>query len=106
MKAFLLFSGSGTLVALSSSEDVENKQFLEKLAAKGIYKFIAYEIPLVLVKERYGRQFDHAVQDLQGDTQLRILDYNGERAMRMFKFGELGAEFKFEPEGYTEQKSL
>ena len=34
MKAFLLFSGSGTLVVLSQHDDVEHKLFLEKLAGK------------------------------------------------------------------------
>ena len=106
MKAFLLFTGSGTMVVLSSVEDVENKKFLEKLATLGIYKFIAYEIPLALAKERYGHHFDVISEDLQGAKQLRVLDYNGERAMRLFKFDELGAEFRYEPEGYTEQKSF
>ena len=106
MKAFLLFSGSGTMVVLSSVEDIENKQLLEKLAMKGIYKFIAYEIPLALAKERYGHHFDIAAHDMQGAKQLRVLDYNGERAMRLFKFDELGAEFRHEPEDYTEQKSI
>ncbi|MGR8932532.1 MAG: hypothetical protein ACU836_18060 [Gammaproteobacteria bacterium] len=106
MKAFLLCSGSGTLVVLSSSEDIENKKFLEKLATLGIYKFFAYEIPLALAKERYGHHFDVVSHDLQAAKQLRVLDYNGERAMRLFKFDELGSEFRYEPEGYTEQKSI
>lgn len=106
MKAFLLCSGSGTIVVLSSSEDIENKKFLDKLATKGIEKFIAYEIPLALAKERYGHHFDLAAHDLHGARQLRVLDYNGERAMRLFRFDELGAEFRHEPEGYTEQKSI
>ena len=106
MKAFLLFSGSGTMVVLTSANDLENKQFLEKLAIKGISKFIAYEIPLALAKERYGHHFDLAAHDLAGAKQLRVLDYNGERAMRLFKFDELGAELRHEPEGYTEHKSI
>lgn len=106
MKAFLIFSGSGTLVVLSSGEEIENKRFLEKMAALGIEKFIAYEIPVALVKARYGYLFDNAAHALQGAKQLRVLDYNGERAMRLFKFDELGASFKHEPEGYTDRKSI
>jgi len=106
LKTFLLFSGSGTIVVLSPSEDIENQRFLEKLATKGIYKFIAYEIPSVLAQERYGHHFDCAAHDVSQTKQLQVLDYNGERAMRLFRFDELGAEFRHDPEGYTEQKSF
>ncbi|MGR9046743.1 MAG: hypothetical protein ACU83N_15760 [Gammaproteobacteria bacterium] len=106
MKAFLLFSGSGTMVVLTPAEDIENKQFLEKLAVLGISKFIAYEIPLALAKERYGHHFDLAAHELAGSKQLRVLDYNGERAMRLFKFDELGAELRYEPDDYTEHKLI
>lgn len=94
------------MVVLSSGEAIENQQVLEKLAAKGIDKFIAYEIPLALIKERYSHHFDMAVHELQKAKPLRVLDYNGERVMRLFKFDELGEEFRHEPEGYTEQKSF
>ncbi|MCL7423162.1 MAG: hypothetical protein M8364_19935 [Methylobacter sp.] len=102
MKAYLLFSGSGTLVVLSQHDDVEHKLFLEKLAGKGIYKFIAHEIPLELAKERYGKHFDIATHDLYETDHLRVVDYNGERAMRLFKFSELGPEIMHEPDSFPE----
>lgn len=106
MKIFLLFSGSGTMVVMSDCSNVDDALFLEALASKGVEKFIAYEIPVLLAKERYGRHFDEAEQELATHRHLRVLDYNGERAMRLFRFDDLGPVFMHEPEGYTEQKSF
>ena len=50
MHAFFLLTGSGPLVILSSYDSVEDRQLLRKLAIKGIDKFLAYELPLSLVK--------------------------------------------------------
>ena len=90
MLAAMLFTGSGPLVILTSHKFVTSPKLLEKLAAKGIDKFIAYEIPLDLAKERYGGHFAVVVRDLSEDDDLRILDYNGERAFRLFEFAEFG----------------
>ena len=106
MTVYLLFSGSGTMVVMSDCSSVDDAAFLEALASKGVEKFIAYEIPPALAKERYGHHFDKAEQELAEHRHLRVLDYNGERAMRLFRFDELGAVFMHEPQGYTEQKSL
>ena len=98
MKTFLLFTGTGPLVVLSSHSSVEDKVFLEKLEAKGIRKFIAHEIPLELVKERYGNHYNIASHDLNENDDLRVIDFDGQRAMRKFKFSEYGPEYMHEPE--------
>ena len=98
MKTFLLFTGTGPLVVLSSHASVEDKTFLEKLSAKGIYKFIAHEIPLDIVKQRYGTHFNIASQDLHETDDLRVIAFDGQRAMRKFKFSEYGPEFLHEPD--------
>ena len=58
MKTALLLTGSGPLVIATSHASLTDSGLLEKLRAKGIDKFIAYELPLDLVKERYGGHFD------------------------------------------------
>ena len=98
MKTFLLFTGTGPLVVLSSHSSVEDPKFLEKLSAKGIFKFIAHEIPLELVKERYGNHYNVASHDLHETDDLRVIDFDGQRAMRKFKFSEYGPEFMHEPD--------
>ncbi|MAF50404.1 MAG: hypothetical protein QF393_10955 [Rhodospirillales bacterium] len=90
MKAMMLLTGNGALVILTSYEKVTTPSLLEKLAAKGIEKFIAYEIPLELAKQRYGGHFGTVMGDVHETDDLRVLDFNGDRAFRMFHFDELG----------------
>ena len=90
MKAALLFTGSGPIVILTSHPALQDARLLEKLRAKGIDKFIAYEIPIDLAKGRYAGHFDMVMRDLSQTDDLRVLDFNGERAFRLFKFSELG----------------
>jgi hypothetical protein len=91
MKAFMLFTGSGPLVILTSHEAITDPALLAKFSAKGIDKFIAHEVPLELARQRYGGHFKVVVEDLHENDDLRILDYNGERAFRLFELSELGA---------------
>lgn len=99
MHVFFLFTGSGPLVILSSYASVEDPSLLRKLASKGIEKFLAYEIPLSLAKERYARHFDMVCRDLSQTDDLRVLDYNGQRALHLFTFGEMGTPVTHEPDG-------
>ena len=98
MKAFMLFTGSGPLVILTSHASVTEPGLLDKFSAKGIDKFVAHEVPLPLARERYGGHFDVVTRDLHENDDLRILDYNGERAFRLFRLAELGPPILQEPE--------
>ena len=97
MKSFLLMTGSGTLIILTSHNSIENSILLDKLRAKGIEKFIAYEVPFDLARQRYGEHFKIVANDLHETDDLRILDYNGDRAFRLFAFSELGKAHIHEP---------
>ncbi len=88
MKAAMIFSGSGPLVILTSYGSLKNPSLLERFKAKGISKFLAYEIPVALAKERYGGHFQAVLHNLHESDDLRILDYNGHRAFELFSFGE------------------
>ena len=90
MKAYMLFAGSGPIVVLTSHASVLDAPLIEKLAGKGIKKFIAYEIPMDLAKKRYGMHFSVVEGDLRETDDLRVLDYNGDRAFNLFRFDELG----------------
>ena len=90
MHVFFLFTGSGPLVILSSYASVEDPSLLRKLASKGIEKFLAYELPVSLAKERYAKHFDAVCHDLSQTDDLRVLDYNGQRALHLFTFREMG----------------
>jgi hypothetical protein len=90
MKAGLLVSGSGALVILTSYDSLDHPGLVEKFGSKGISKYIAYEVPLDKAKERYAGHFDVVTRDLHETDDLRILDYDGSRAFKMFSFSELG----------------
>ena len=96
MISVMLFTGSGPLVILTSYDSVTEPSLLKKLAAKGIDKFIAYEIPLHLAEERYGGHFSVVTHDLHESDDLRILDFNGERAFRLFHMNELEEPIMYE----------
>ena len=90
MKTFLLMTGSSPLMILTSHRSIENSILLDKLQSKGIDKFISFEVPFKLAQERYGGHFSVVANDLHETDDLRVLDYNGDRAFRMFSFTELG----------------
>lgn len=96
MKIYLLMTGSGCIVITTSHQSVTDSALLNKLAAKGIDKFIAYGVPEDLAKERYGGHFNVVVNDLHETDDLRVLDYSGERAFRLFHFAELGKPILYE----------
>ncbi|MEG7522417.1 MAG: hypothetical protein M3H12_04870, partial [Chromatiales bacterium] len=76
MKVFMLMAGSGPLMILTSHTSIEEPEMLEKLASKGIDKFLAYEVPFDLAKARYGGHFTVVANDLHETDDLRVLDYN------------------------------
>ena len=89
MKTFMLFTGGGPLVILTSYEEVTDSALVDKLAGKGIEKFIAFEIDLETAKQRYGGHFHVVENDLRENDDLRILDYDGQRALKLFRFHEM-----------------
>jgi hypothetical protein len=105
MKTALLLTGSGPLVIATSHTSLTDSGLLEKLRAKGIDKFIAYELPLDLVKKRYGGHFDIAMQDLNESDDLRVVDFSGERAFRLFHLKELGTPVLYESSARNEESS-
>jgi hypothetical protein len=96
MKTAMLFTGSGPIVILTSHDSVTAPALLKKLEAKGIERFVAYEIPLELAKTRYGGHFTTVVNDLHESDDLRVLDYNGERAFALFRLDELKSPVFYE----------
>ena len=98
MKVAMLFTGSGPIVILTSHDSLTAPKLLQKLEAKGIERFLAYEVPLDLAKTRYGGHFSTVMNDLHESDDLRVLDYNGERAFALFRFDELGSPVVYEPQ--------
>ena len=90
MKAGLLLTGNGALIYLTSHEKYIDDSLVEKFKAKGIPKFLAFELSVEEAKKRYAGHFDVVTRDLRETDDLRILDYDGNRAFKMFSFKEMG----------------
>lgn len=90
MKTALIFTGSGPLIIVTSHASLTDPALLEKLSAKGIDKFIAFEIPSETARQRYGGHFQVVLRDLRESDDLRGLDFDGECAFRPFSLKELG----------------
>jgi hypothetical protein len=97
MKAGIFFTGSGPIVVLTSYSSLSAPNFVEKLAAKGIGKFIAYEVAVDEVKAKYGKHFEVIMKDLHQTDDLRVLDYDGHRVFRNFTLSQLGQPIYYEP---------
>lgn len=93
MKAGIILTGTGPILILMSYKSLDDPGFVQKLTAKGIKKYIAYELPVEKVHEKYGDQFELIMRDLSGSNDLRVLDYNGHNVFTSFSFKELGPPF-------------
>lgn len=90
MKAAIVITGSGPILLLTSYDSLEHPDFLRKLETKGIGKFIGFEPPMELVREKYRSTINLVMADLHQTDDLRVLDYNGDRVLYRFSFAEMG----------------
>lgn len=90
MKAGIFFTGTGPILLLTTYGELDDSRLAEKLNLKGIRRYIAYEVPEDLVKEKYGQQFNVIMGDLRQSDDLRILDYDGHHVFYNFSLSELG----------------
>jgi hypothetical protein len=94
MRAYLIFTGSGPILILTTYPELSDERLVSKLRYKGIDKFIAYEVHLDAVKERYAASFANVAKDLESEEDLRVLDFNGHQIMANFSLDALGTPIK------------
>lgn len=90
MKAGIFFTGTGPILILTTYGELDDPSLLTKLNQKGIKKFIAYEVPETLVREKYGNHYNVILGDLKQTDDLRVLDYDGHHVFYSFSLSELG----------------
>ncbi len=90
MHAYLIFTGSGPILILTTYPSVTDERLVAKLRHKGIAKFIAYEVPLERTRKLYGVPFEAIAADLAGQEDLRVLDFNGHHIFANFRLSDLG----------------
>ena len=96
MKAGIIFTGTGPILILTTYDSFADKKLIEKLSLKGIKKFMAYEVSVELVKNKYGQQFDVIMKDVKQSDDLRVLDFDGHKIFYSFSFNDLGEPFQHE----------
>jgi hypothetical protein len=95
MKAYIIFSGTGPILVLTTYPEIEHPELLGKLKHKGMAKFIAYEVPVDTVKRIYGVPFEVIATDLESTEDLRVLDFNGHHIFSRFSLADLGEPIKY-----------
>lgn len=91
MKAGIYFTDSGPIVILTSYSSLTDQNLIERLSAKGIKKFIAFEIPEEKAKEKYGHHYDIVMGDIKQEDVLRVIDFDGHHILSKFSFKDLGS---------------
>jgi len=94
-RAYLIFTGTGPILVLSTYPKLTDERLVDKLRYKGIDKFIAYEVDLEAVRHRYPQAFENIAKDLEAVEDIRVLDFNGHQIMANFSLDELGDPIKF-----------
>ena len=95
IRSYLIFTGTGPILVLSTYPALTDSRLLEKLHYKGLSKFIAYEVALDAVRSRYEHAYANVAKDLDAVEDIRVLDFNGHQIMANFSLDELGDPIKF-----------
>ena len=103
MKAGILFTESGPILVLTTYHFFAHPKLVEKFAEKGITKFIAYEVPIEKVKEKYGKQLSQD-RDSNGNRELRIIDSNEQQIFNNFSIKDFGGPVLYEKQGHHRYK--
>ena len=102
MRAYFLWTAIGPQLILTSCALEENPGCIRETGrAIGIRtdKYMAYEVPTDILRERYGAAFDIVMGDPNQKDELRMLDTDGVRVLNNIHFSELGQPIYFEGEG-------
>lgn len=94
-QTYLIFTGTGPILVLSTYPELTDERLLKKLRYKGINKFIAYNVDTEAVQQRYLGSFEGIAEDLVSVEDIRVLDFNGHQIMANFSLDELGEPIKY-----------
>lgn len=91
MKGILVLSASGPVLLLSSYPTIDDPGLIAQLRAKGMEKFLAWEVPLERCRELYGYTYRDDAADLEANTGLHVFDGEGHRIFLNFSLKGVGA---------------
>jgi len=96
MNTAIVFTCTGPILIVSNCDALADSRVIEKLAEKGISKFIAFEVPPDKVREIYGTYFTAALNELSNADDLQVLDSDSYSVFTNFSFEDLGEPIFFE----------
>lgn len=96
MRSYLVLTGNGPLLVMTSNSCITGEALRESLRRKGIEKFIAYEVPVERLHEYYGLPFEVIAADIERGRDLRVLDFDGTHIFDRVPFSDLGRAFHCE----------
>ncbi len=94
-RAYLVFTGSGPMLLLSSYPKLTDERVVQKLRYRGIEKFMAYQVDLEAVETRYPDAYGEIIESLEENEDIRVVDFNGHQIMANFSLDALGDPIKF-----------
>ena len=89
MRCFVVISGAGTMLVLSTFKSSTHPTLVQRFKASGISRLILMEVPLALAEERYDEMFQQLKRQI-GPEDFRILDFSGASVFGKFSFSEMG----------------
>jgi hypothetical protein len=89
MKAVVLMTETGPILIVTTFASLSDPRFIQQIESRGIRKFIAYEVPLDVAKEKYGGHYDLVISDLREVDDVRVMDIEGHRVLFSFKLKDL-----------------
>ncbi len=95
MRCHIVNCGTTNILIVSNLTSSSMPDLQERLRANEINKMILREVPVELVRERYGEHFDKLVAKM-GDKQFRVVDFNGASIFKRFSFSEMGEPITWE----------
>jgi hypothetical protein len=98
MTAFLVFTEREPMIVMTRRAAVTDGRLVDALDQRGISKFIAYEVPLDRLRNRYGVPFEVIEADVIAGKELRVLDYKGSHVFESISLAELNGCIRHDPQ--------
>lgn len=89
MNAFLVCTDSQPILVVASRAAVSGDRLADALADKGVTRFIAYEVSLDRLRDKYGVAFEVVESDIRAGAAVRVLDASGDRVFKKVHLSEL-----------------
>jgi hypothetical protein len=97
-RIFLLFGARGPILAMTKNDFDSDRDLLDRLAAKTTDKFIAFELNLESIKVQYREHFSHLLDDPKQQSDVRILDDDGDEIFTNINLNDLSNPLVYAPE--------